>query len=103
MEGGLVKTRLCGPLTAARAFGVMLGGSIALVAAAGVRIVAVTRAVVSLRRPSPAVLLGTSATALYALVVRPWHLRCGAEPGDEQRELPGDELLPQDGTRSSAR
>jgi hypothetical protein len=99
MEGGVVKTRPLRPLEAARAFGVMLGGSIALVAAAAVSIAAVTRATVSLRRPSPPALLGTAATALYALVVRPWHLRWGAEPGDEQRELPGDELLPQDGTR----
>ena len=28
-----------------------------------------------------------------------WHLRWGAEPQDEQRELPGDELLPEGGTR----
>jgi hypothetical protein len=99
MEGGLVKTRPLRPLEEARAFGVMLGGSIALVAAAAVSIVAVIRAIVSLRRPSPLALLGSAATALYALVVRPWHLRWGAEPGDERRELPGDELLPQDGTR----
>ena len=31
-------------------------------------------------------------------MIRPWHLRWGAEPGDEQRELPGDELLPEDRT-----
>lgn len=99
MEGGLVKARPLRPLEAVRAFGVMLGGSIALAAAAGVSIVAVARAVVSLRRPSPLALLGTAATALYALVVRPWHLRWGAEPEDERLELPGDELLPQDGTR----
>jgi hypothetical protein len=99
MEGRPVKTRPLRPLEAACAFGVMLGGSIALVAAAAVSIVAVTRAIMSLRRPSPLALLGTAATALYALVVRPWHLRWGAEPGDEQRELPGDELLPQDRTR----
>ena len=53
----------------------------------------------SLRRPSPLALVGTAATALYALVIRPWHLRWGAEPEDEKRELPGDELLPQDGTQ----
>jgi hypothetical protein len=52
---------------------------------------------VSPRRPSPLALVGTAATALYALVIRPWHLRWGAEPEDERRELPGDELLPQDG------
>ena len=99
MEGGLVKTRPLRPLEAVRAFGLMLGGSVALVAAAAVSIAAVTRAIISLRRPSPLALVGTAATALYALVIRPWHLRWGAEPGDEQRELPGDERLPQDGTR----
>jgi hypothetical protein len=77
----------------------MLGGSIALEAAAAVSIVAATRAIMSLRRLSPLALLGTAATTLYALVVWPWHLSWGADPGDEQRELPGDELLPQDGTR----
>ena len=32
-------------------------------------------------------------------MIRPWHLRWGAEPEDEQRELPGDELLPEGGTQ----
>jgi hypothetical protein len=77
----------------------MLGGSIALAAAAAASTAAVARAVVSLRRPSPLALalVGTAATALYVLVIRPWHLRWGAEPEDEKRKLPGDELLPQDG------
>jgi hypothetical protein len=98
VEGGLVKTRPLRPLEAVRAFGVMLGGSIALAAAAAASTVAVVRAVVSLRRPSALALFGTAATALYALVIRPWHLRWGAEPEDEQRELRGDELLPKAGT-----
>jgi hypothetical protein len=99
MEGGLVKTRPLRPLEAIRAFGVMLGGSIALAAAAAASTVAVARAVVSRRRPSPLALFGTAATVLYALVIRPWHLRWGAEPEDEERELPSDELFPQDGTQ----
>ena len=44
---------------------------------------------VSLRGPSPPAVVGTGATALYVLVIRPWHLRWGAEPEDEERELPG--------------
>jgi hypothetical protein len=32
-------------------------------------------------------------------VLRPRHLRWGAEPGDEERALPGDELLPESGTQ----
>ena len=99
MEGGLVTTRPLRPLEAARAFGVMLGGSIALAAAAAASAVDVARAVVSLRRPSPLALFGTVATALYALLFRPWQLRWGAEPEDESRELPGDELLPKDGSQ----
>jgi hypothetical protein len=99
MEGGLVKTRPLRPLEAVRAFGVMLGGSIALAAAATASTVAVARAVVSLRRPPSPALFGTAATALYALVVRPWHLRWGPEPEDEKRLLPGDELLPKDGSQ----
>jgi hypothetical protein len=97
MEGGLVKTRPVRPLEAVRAFGVMLGGPIALAAVAATSTIAVARAVASLRRPSALALVGTAATALYALVIRPWHLRWGAEPEDERRELPGDELLPKDG------
>lgn len=97
--GGLVKTRPLRTLEAVRAFGVMLGGSIALAAAAVASTVAVARALMSLRRPSPLALVGTATSALYALVIRPWHLRWGAEPGDEERELPGDELLPEDGNQ----
>jgi hypothetical protein len=82
-----------------RAFGVMLGGSIALAAAAAASTVAVARAVLSRRRPSPLALFGTAATALYVLVIRPWHLRWGAQPSDERRPLPGDELFPKDGTQ----
>jgi hypothetical protein len=86
-----------------RAFGVMLGGSIALAAAAAASTVAVARAVLSRRRPSPLALFGTAATALYVLVIRPWHLRWGAQPSDERRPLPGDELFPKDGTQILAR
>jgi hypothetical protein len=99
MEGGFVKTRPLQPLEAVRAFGVMLGGSIALAAAAAASSVAVARAFMSVRRPSPLALFGTAGTALYALVIRPWHLRWGTEPEDETRPLPGDELLPKDGTQ----
>ena len=41
----------------------------------------------------------SSVTVLYALLIRPWHLRWGAEPEDEQGELAGDELRPEGGTR----
>ena len=77
----------------------MLRGSIALAAAGAVSTLAAVGALVSMRRPSPLALVGTAATGLYALVVRPWHLRWGAQPGDEERELPGDELPPEDGSQ----
>jgi hypothetical protein len=48
---------------------------------------------------SPLALFGTGATALYAVAIRPWHLRWGAEPEDETRELTGDDLLPKGGTQ----
>lgn len=99
MEGGFVKTRSVGRLEALRAFGVTFGGSIALAGAAAAGIAAFVRAVLSGRRPSPTTVLAVVTTALYALVIRPWHLRWGAEPGDEQRELPGDEFLPEGGTQ----
>jgi hypothetical protein len=99
MEGGPVKTRPLRPLEAVRAFAVMLGGSIALAASAAASIAAFARACLSLRRPRPLALLGTAATALYAFVIRPWHLRWGAAPEDEKRALPGDASLPQGGTQ----
>jgi hypothetical protein len=99
MEGGVVKTRPLRPLEAVRAFGVMLGGPIALAGLAAASTVSVARAIMNLRRPSPLALFGTAATALYAVVIRPWHLRWGAKPEDEHRDLPGDELLPEEGTK----
>jgi hypothetical protein len=99
MEGGVVKVRPLRSLEAVRAFGVTFGGSIALGACGAASIVGVAGAVLSLRRPKPLALLGTAATALYALVIRPWHLCWGAVPEDEERSLPGDEFLPEDGTQ----
>jgi uncharacterized protein YndB with AHSA1/START domain len=99
VEGGLVKTRPLRPVEAARAFGMMLGGPIALATAAAASVVAVARVVLSPRRAPPLALLGTAATALDLIVIRLWHLRWGAEPADETRELPGDQLLPEHATQ----
>jgi hypothetical protein len=99
MEGSVVKTRPLRPLEAVRAFGTMLGGSVALAVCSAGSVIAVVRAFASLRRPSPLALLGTASTGLYTFVIRRWHLRWGAEPEDENRELPGDQLLPKDGKR----
>jgi hypothetical protein len=95
----MVKTRPVGPLEAVRAFGVMLGGSIALVGLAAASVIAVARAALRLRRPPALAVVGAAATAVYGIVIRPWHLRWGARPEDESRHLPGDELLSDHGTR----
>lgn len=102
MEGGLVKTRPLRPLEAVRAFGMMLGGPIALAASAAASIAAVVRASLSLRRPPTLALLGTAATGLYALVIRPWHLRWGAELEDDKREVQEASFYQTTGRRSSA-
>jgi hypothetical protein len=39
-------------------------------------------------------LIVAALSALYALVVRPWHLHRGATVEEVQRTLPGDELVP---------
>jgi hypothetical protein len=90
MEGGLVKTRPLRPLEAARAFGMMLGGSIALTAAAAASIAAVARAVLSLRRPPAPALLGTAAAALYARRIE--RALPNPLPGLTQRTLSTSEL-----------
>jgi hypothetical protein len=77
----------------------MIGGSVALIAGAVESVAAVARATLLRRRPPPLACLGTVATVVYALVIRPWHLRWGAEAGEEQLRLPGDELLPEGGTQ----
>jgi len=99
MEGGFVSTRAVRPVEAVRAFGVMLGGSIALAVFAVGSVLAVVRACLSLRRPSFLAVLGSFGTAFYALVIRPWHLGWGAGPADADRVRRGDELLPRDGTQ----
>jgi hypothetical protein len=99
VEGGVVRTRPLRPLEAVRAFGLMLGGSLALAGAAGASLIAVARAVLSVRRPPPLGTTGVLVTAIYAFAIRPWHLRWGSDPEDARRELPGDELLPDSGTQ----
>jgi hypothetical protein len=50
------------------------------------------------RAPHPLALAGVALTAAYVFLVRPWHLQWGAEAGELDRPLPGDELLPATGT-----
>jgi hypothetical protein len=95
---GATGTRRTGIFERVRALGVMLGGSVTLAGAAVASLVSVLLALAGRRRPAALPALGLAATVLYGRAVRPWHLRWGAEPGDEQLELPGDDLLPARGT-----
>jgi len=38
--------------------------------------------------------VSAAAVCLYVYVVRPWHLRWGAEDDEIQRDLPGDDFIP---------
>jgi hypothetical protein len=66
MEGGFVKTRPLSSLEAVRAFGMMLGGSIALAAAAGSSLSLVARALVSVPTALDPGAVGAVATVMYA-------------------------------------
>lgn len=94
MSDGTTIAAKLGPVDAIRALGVTLGGSAALAAAAMWSLLATVRALLGFRRPPPLAIAGSAAIAVYILVLRPRHLRWGAEPGDLERALPGDELLP---------
>lgn len=100
-DGELMGTRMARPLgvlEGVRAFGVTLGGSVALVCASLASLIAALRSFAALRRPPGWAAAGIAGTAIYAFVVRPWHLRWGAKEEDAQREWPGDEFLPEGGT-----
>ena len=96
-DQGVTKARALRPAEALHAFGVMLGGSVALAAMAATGIVPTLSALRHRRVPHPAALAACVATAVYVLLVRPWHLRWGAEAKDLERPLPGDEFLPERG------
>jgi uncharacterized protein YndB with AHSA1/START domain len=86
---------------AARAFGVMLGGSLSLSIAAAASVLSTGRAVSRGRKPSPVAFAGTVATFIYALRLRPWLLAWGATEDELQKAVPGDELVPDPGNQST--
>ena len=45
-------------------------------------------------RPAPALTLGAAGVALYALVLRPWHMTWGATGAESEGPVAGDELMP---------
>lgn len=85
----------------ARAFAVMLGGSIALNVAAVVSVASVTRALTRRRRPARWATVGVAATAAYIGAIRPWMLNWGASHDDARKPLPGDELTPEEPIEST--
>jgi hypothetical protein len=85
-------------LGTARAFGVMLGGSVVLVGAAATSAVSAVHRLFSGRLPRPWSVAGVALTAIYFRFVRPWHLRWGTESDEDSVPLPGDEFLPEAGT-----
>ena len=101
---GMKRSRKAGLLDAVRAFSVMSGGPALLAIYSALSLVMVGR---RLAGPSPRNrsipglrLLQTFGALLpfvYALAVRPWHLRWGAPAEETVKRLPGDELVPNPG------
>jgi hypothetical protein len=89
MDGGFVKTRPLRPLEAVRSFGVMLGGSIAPAAVAAASSVAVARAFMSVRRPSPLALFGTAGTGAICPCDQAVALALGRRTGGRQAPAAG--------------
>jgi hypothetical protein len=85
----------------ARAFAVMLGGSIALNVGAAASVIGVAGALVRGRRPAPRAVAGVAAIAAYIGVLRPWMVDWGASPAEARKPLPGDELTPYDPIEST--
>jgi hypothetical protein len=84
-----------------RAFGVMLGGSAALNVIAAASVLSTARAARSRTKPRPLAAVGTVATLVYALRVRPWLLAWGATENELQKSLPGDDSVSDPGSQST--
>ncbi|MDP1848578.1 MAG: hypothetical protein Q8K79_12365 [Solirubrobacteraceae bacterium] len=84
-------------LAIVRAFGVMVGGPLLLVAAAAAAGLHSLRAALAHRPPRPGALGVVAAAAAYAGLVRPWMRRWGASDADLARALPGDDVCPDPG------
>ena len=89
------------PVDAVRAFGVMLGGPVALLGAVAAAVATTGRA---LRRGgAPPRWAGATlvVTALYAAVTRPWLRQWGATADERRLPLPGDDLVPEPAVQST--
>jgi hypothetical protein len=85
----------------ARAFAVMLGGSIALDVGVAASVVSVARALGRRRPPARLAVAGVAATAGYIGAVRPRMLTWGASADDVRKRLPGDDLTADDPIQST--
>ena len=90
------------PVEAVRAFGVMLGGPLALSLVVGASAATTALAIARGRRPNRLAAAITAALALYALKIRPWLLNWGSTPEERQKRMPEDELTPE-GSRGLTR
>jgi hypothetical protein len=79
---------------AARAFGVVVGPSLALDAAALAAVTVTARRLAARRRPPAWAAAGSLAVAVYLGVVRPWMRDLGATHEERRMPLPGDEQVP---------
>jgi hypothetical protein len=86
-----------GPLLGARAFAVVMGGPLVLIAAAIASAAVSLRAVARRAAPPPPAAAGVAATVGYARLLRPWMKTWGTRPGEAEKELPGDETVPDPG------
>lgn len=85
----------------ARAFGVVLGPSLALDTAAGAALASSFHALRRHRRPSRLVALTSGLVGAYLVVGRPLMLHWGATCDELCKPLPGDHLVPDPGTQST--
>jgi len=97
VDGATPGPESVGPLGAARAFGVMLGGPLALVSAVGAASIHSLKALRRGRLPHPGAVAVLGAAAAYRRSIRPWMRTWGATDAELEMELPGDEAVPSPG------
>jgi hypothetical protein len=89
------------PLAGARASIVVMGGPLVLLVAATASVASTFRSLLRCRPPSSLAVAGVAATAAYARVMRPWMKAWGTRPGEADKELPGDETVPDAGLQQT--
>lgn len=82
-----------------RAFAVMSGGPVLLLAAVAAAAGATARDIAESTPPSVAALVVLAGAAVYAFAVVPWTRRWGTFPAERDAVLPGDEFVPHAGLR----